>query len=135
MDMKNIEKLQLKKGDYFLLLGVFLVVVILLVVNAGNQQGNKVHVTVGDKTTTYSLAKNQKINISNCQEEDVTIGDCSIINIILIEDGMVSMGYATCPDQVCVKHKSISKNGEMIICLPNQVFVEIENDIDSEIDN
>ena len=45
------------------------------------------------------------------------------------------MEDADWPDQVCVHHKPISKNGETIICLPNQVFVEVENDIENEIDN
>ena len=42
---------------------------------------------------------------------------------------------ATCPDKLCQKQGHISKNGQQIICLPNQVIVEIisyqNNDIDA----
>lgn len=56
------------------------------------------------------------------------------INRIEIHDGDVSMTYADCPDQLCVKHASLSLTGGQIVCLPNQVVVYIvndENDIDS----
>jgi hypothetical protein len=56
------------------------------------------------------------------------------VNYIEIREGTVNMTYADCPDQLCVKHKSLSMTGGQIVCLPNQVVVYIENtenDIDS----
>ena len=41
---------------------------------------------------------------------------------------------ANCPDKLCVKQKSISKNNENIICLPNKVIVEVESEENSEYD-
>ena len=42
---------------------------------------------------------------------------------------------ADCPDKLCVHQKAISKNHEMIVCLPNKVVVEVtgseENGFDS----
>lgn len=46
-------------------------------------------------------------------------------NICTIKDGIVSMTWADCPDQICVKTKEISKVGETIICLPHKVVLEI----------
>ena len=37
------------------------------------------------------------------------------------------MEKADCPDQVCVRHSAISRNGESIICLPHEVVVSIED--------
>lgn len=47
-------------------------------------------------------------------------------NIIVIKDGVVYMGDATCKNQVCVNTGKISKKGESIVCLPNKVIVEIK---------
>ncbi|MDH8679144.1 NusG domain II-containing protein [Fusibacter bizertensis] len=49
-------------------------------------------------------------------------------NVIQIKDGLVSMIDADCRDQICVKTQSISNNGEIIVCLPHKVTVEIFSD-------
>ena len=47
------------------------------------------------------------------------------VNIVVIEDGRISVSEANCRDQICVKTQSISKIGEIIVCLPHQFTVEI----------
>lgn len=131
--MIETDKLQLKKGDYLILLVVLIVLIVTGILISGNKQGNQVHVTVNGVTETYSLFDEQRVTISN--RKDSTKKDVNIKNTIVIDKGQVYMENADCPDQVCVKHKPISKNGEMIICLPNEVFVEVENDMDNDIDN
>lgn len=76
----------------------------------------------GESEKVYSLNEDQKIEISDGS------------NVIRIMNGSVSMVYATCPDQICVHHRSISKNRESIICLPNKVIVQIENYQEAEVD-
>ncbi len=51
-----------------------------------------------------------------------------------ISSGVVSMVDANCRDGLCVKMKNISKNGEMIICLPHKLYLKIISDDDSDID-
>lgn len=46
-------------------------------------------------------------------------------NHISIKNGKADMVEADCPDQLCVHQMAISKNKESIICLPNQVIVQI----------
>lgn len=46
-------------------------------------------------------------------------------NLISVRDGSVSMEAADCRDQICVRHKPISKAGESVICLPHRLIVEI----------
>ncbi|MBO5088098.1 MAG: NusG domain II-containing protein [Lachnospiraceae bacterium] len=128
------DKLRLKKGDYVVIIFVVIIIVVLLCMNLNRKQGNYVHITVDGMTKTYSLSENEVVLFVN----DKQVFDAShtgITNTIVIENGQVYMKNANCPDQVCVKHKSISKHGEMIICLPNKVFVEIEGNIANEIDN
>ena len=76
-----------------------------------SHSGDKVNVTVdGREYGVYKLS------------EDRTIAK---LNIVKIKHGSVTMAEASCNNQVCVKHKSISKTGESIICLPNKVVVAI----------
>ena len=56
-------------------------------------------------------------------------------NVLRISDGKVEISEASCPDQICVKHRNIHYKNETIVCLPNKLVVEIvggeENDIDA----
>ena len=47
-------------------------------------------------------------------------------NIVRISGGKVSVTAASCRNQVCTEHVSISKAGESIVCLPNRLVVTIE---------
>ena len=131
--MLETDKIRLKKGDYLILLVVLVALVVMLIMISGNRQGNQVHITADGITKTYSLSEGQQIRIPKSKDSTGEQGD--IGNTIVIDNGQVYMEDADCPDQVCVHHKPISKSGETIICLPNQVFVEVENDIENEIDN
>ena len=56
-------------------------------------------------------------------------------NILKIENGKADITEASCPDGICVRHWAISKQNETIVCLPNQVVVEIENGEESDVDS
>lgn len=49
------------------------------------------------------------------------------INMILIEDGGVSMYEANCPDKKCVKMGIITNEGQVITCMPHKLVVKIED--------
>ena len=42
----------------------------------------------------------------------------------VIQNGEVFMENSNCKNQICVKHKKISRSGESIICLPNKVIIQ-----------
>ncbi len=46
-------------------------------------------------------------------------------NILSIEDGIVDMTDADCPDHICVEHIAIGYTGETIVCLPHKLVVEV----------
>ena len=48
-------------------------------------------------------------------------------NVVEISKGKVRVTEASCKNQVCVKHGSISRTGETIVCLPNRLIVRIED--------
>lgn len=47
-------------------------------------------------------------------------------NLIEIGDGQVRVIEASCPDKLDVLQGPISKPGEIIVCLPNRLIVEIK---------
>ena len=54
-------------------------------------------------------------------------------NILQIREGKADITEASCPDKICVKHRPVRGKGENLVCLPNQVVVEIENGETSEV--
>ncbi len=66
-------------------------------------------------------------------EKRIAISDTEY-NDLVIKDGKASVTEATCPDQICVQHSAISTNHEMIVCLPHELIVEIQNGDESGVD-
>lgn len=115
---------KMKKNDWILAGCVVLICAAVLVFRyfGGQESGGRVIVSVdGEEYGTYSLS----------EERTVRIGDT---NRLAIKNGVVEMEWADCPDQICVHHTEISRNGESIICLPNEVVVTIESGRSSEVD-
>ncbi len=91
------------------------------------EEGADVVITIdGEFYKQVSLREDQEIKIS---------GDETAANILKIQDGKADMVEADCPDKLCVHQKSISKNGETIVCLPNKVVVEVKSGEDAEYDS
>lgn len=114
----------MKKNDWILVTVILVLagVGFLIYTNLGRQSAGIVKVTVdGELFGIYSLEKEQEIKINDT-------------NRMIIKDGQADMIEADCPDQICVKHISISKNKETIVCLPNKVIIEIVGGEDVEMD-
>lgn len=45
-------------------------------------------------------------------------------NEITVSGGEVRVTRAGCPDQICVKHGPLRRNGSPIVCLPNRLSIE-----------
>lgn len=114
----------MKKNDWILVAVILILAGIgfLIYLNFGKHSAGLVKVTVdGELFGTYSLDKNQVIEINNT-------------NRLILKYGQADMVEANCPDQICVDHKAISKNKETIVCLPNKVIVEIVGGADTKLD-
>lgn len=55
-------------------------------------------------------------------------------NVIEIVNGSVAIIAADCPDELCVKDGPISEPGEILVCLPHKVVVEIKGKGKAEVD-
>lgn len=88
--------------------------------------GENVLVTVnGKEYGSYSLTEENQIEIAQSKDKK---------NVLVIKDHSAYIQEASCKDLICVHQRKIKKTGETIICLPNQVVVEIiggkEEDVD-----
>jgi hypothetical protein len=77
----------------------------------------------GELYKTYSL--------DGTLDKKITIDTDNGSNVIHIEEGLVYMEESTCPDKTCIKQGVIEKPGEIIVCLPNKVIVEIIGETES----
>lgn len=59
------------------------------------------------------------------RDEDIEILRDGHRNLVSIRDRKVRMEESDCKNQICVNTGTISRTGELIVCLPNQVIVEI----------
>ncbi len=55
-------------------------------------------------------------------------------NTLIVENGEAWISEANCPDKLCMGFGKISKNGEIIVCLPNRLIVVIEGGEAAEVD-
>ena len=114
----------MKKNDFILILSVIFIALsafLFLHITKDEGSGDVVVKVDGDIYGRYDITHDEIIDINNS-------------NTLVIEDRKVFMKEADCPDKLCIKQKSISRDGESIICLPNKVIVTIESGSKSDID-
>lgn len=116
----------IKKADIILAIVLILLGgIISYMIAFGNNKGDTVLITVdGEEYGRYSLAEDRNISVKQNHHN----------NEIIIKDGMVSMGFSDCSNQVCVKTGAISKTSQSIVCLPNKVMVQIIGEGEDEYD-
>lgn len=79
----------------------------------------------GQKTGVYPLSEDQTVFIPYEDEH---------YNLLFISDGKASVSDADCPDGLCIKTRSIRRNGESIICLPHKLVIQIESEKEGTLD-
>lgn len=103
----------IKKSDFIILACVAAAAAIGLgAVKLFSADGKTVTVKQGD-TVIYkgSLFTEKTVKLQN--------------NTVTVKNGEVYMSEASCKNQICAHTGKISRIGENIICLPNQVIIEI----------
>ena len=110
-----------KYGRDLILAGLLLAVALLAFFMMRKAQGQETGtgaqavVTVdGEEIGRYPLNKNGTFPLNGGS------------NILVIEDGEARVSEANCPDKVCMGMGRISRNGELIACLPNRLIIVIE---------
>lgn len=117
--MKNTSERRAGKRE-LILIGVILFLALLFFLFNGviySKPAAVVEVTIDGKLVkTLDLNKNQEISI-----ESVTGGT----NHLIIQDGKAWIDDASCPDKICIHQGKVSRDGEMIVCLPNLMIAKI----------
>lgn len=83
----------------------------------------------GSVYATYPLSEKKTLVVPAPQESEAGSNESEhpdLYNVVIIDDGSVSVSEASCKNKVCVRHGSISHTGESIVCLPNRLIVSIE---------
>lgn len=70
-----------------------------------------------EKLSTYSLNESQKIDLTN---DEISL-------IIEISDHSVRVINSECSGKDCVHTSPISKEGQIILCAPQQILIKITN--------
>lgn len=110
-----------KKYD-FIVIGIVIVLGIssLFLLNANqNVEGDMLVNVYSDNKLISSKVLREGI------DETMIVDYNDHINVIEYKDNKVSIIEADCKDQICIKDGEISKNGEIIVCLPNKLMIEI----------
>ena len=119
MNKSRSAQRRLAKADLVLLavLLLFGVLAFFAVRMLTQKNGTDVEVLLhGEIYGTYPLSEEQKIPVHQ---------NGTVTNTLQIADGTVKMIQADCPDKLCVHQNAIAGQGETIVCLPNQVVVQI----------
>ena len=105
------------KNDLIFILALLLTVSIFgLIYYLAGGEGDTVTVTLGGEFyAEYSLSSEITVEIKS------ELGT----NTLVIENGTARVVDASCPDGVCERHRPISRSGESIVCLPNELAVTV----------
>ena len=106
----------MNKKDICLILVFLLIAGVIYLFTRNGEAGNQVRITLdGKEYGTYSLAENQEVLVQ-------TEYGC---NIVQIQDGMVFMKDADCPDKYCIHQGKTNRSNKSIVCLPHKLMVEV----------
>ena len=129
--MKRGTMEQKEKKKYIrdlILVGALLIAALLVLLVIRNRQeketgsGAVVTVRTADGDEIYPLSKDGVFSLNGGT------------NTLVIENGEAWVSEADCPDKICMGMGKISKNGEFIACLPNQVIIVVEGGEESPVD-
>lgn len=116
----------MKKGDYIL-------IVLLILVSVGSFFFMRMPSSGAGKTAIVKVDGQIVKEIPFTQEN---VGKHFVIeskygrNVVEMEADRVHVIEADCPDKLDVKQGYIEREGEMIVCLPNRMTIEIREDKD-----
>lgn len=66
-----------------------------------------------------------EIDLSAKKDDEFTIETSEGNNKVVVRDGGISIVEADCSDGVCVNQGVARKPGDMVVCLPHRVIIEV----------
>ncbi len=124
----NTKRKFLKKGDSIVLLAVAAVALLLLLCGRflyPSVINGAAEITVdGELYGSYPLKDGVELIIE-------TPGGN---NTVMIENGVICVKNADCPDHLCVKQGGINRRGETIVCLPHKLVITVKDAASDDVD-
>ncbi len=112
----------MKKGDVIIIFIILLVGTLGLLGKfiIGQSSDEKRLIITKDKIILHDILLTDDLS------DAIKIGDNTEYNIINIRNGVVKVLEADCKNQVCIKDGIIVKVGEILVCLPHKLTIEIK---------
>lgn len=111
---------RLKWGDFVIVAAVLLLAAGLAAVLARGQGGELLYAEVWQDNTLV-----ERVQLT--EETDRTI-DLDGHNVIVLSGRTAAMQSADCRDQVCVRTGTLTRAGQVAVCLPNRVVLRLTGD-------
>ncbi len=106
----------LRSGDWWLIASVIALSVVFIPLLHSGGRGRIAIIRIGDAVVeTLALENNQNLVVAG------RLGETEIE----VKDGQVQVVRSPGPQKICVRQGWISEPGQILICLPNRVTVEI----------
>ncbi|MCB2293724.1 NusG domain II-containing protein [Clostridium algoriphilum] len=124
----------MKKGDK--IVGIILLIVVVIALGATSIYKMSIKGSENIAVIKHAGKVIRTIDLNKVVEsEKFTIKtDKDHYNIIEVKHNSISIIAADCPHKECVKSGSISNPGEMIVCLPYKLIINIQGHQDKSID-
>ncbi len=124
----------MKKGDK--IVGIILLIIVVITLGATSIYKMSVKGSENIAVIKHAGKVIRTIDLSKVvkQEEFTIKTDKDHYNTIVVKHNSISIIAANCPHKECVKSGSISQPGEMIVCLPFKLIINIQGNQDKSID-
>jgi hypothetical protein len=131
IERKEAQFMKLKKLDYIIIGTLILLTVIssTAVFISSRRKFDELYVNIEVNGKFY-----KKVPLYNVSEK-VKVKTERGINIIEVVNGKVHVEEADCPDKICVKDGFIHRPGEILVCLPNKVVIQIQGKNREDVDD
>lgn len=115
----------IRKGDVLLLLCFLALAAGIALFPLWSSASARVTDSSAQQNVTVRVAGDLYGDYPLAQDQELTIRTSYGSNTVVIKDSTVCVTHSDCSNQICVQHSTISKTGEMIVCLPHRLSIEI----------
>ncbi len=122
--MENNERKVINKRDTIIIVLIIIFTLACLLVPKLADSGGYAVLKCGDNVVArFALDKNGEYTFPEFEGM-----------VFTVENGAISVTESNCGDHTCMRTGSISRSGEVIVCVPNKAAVTIESKEQSELD-
>ena len=89
----------------------------------------------GEGALYAEIQHNSELVMTVALAEDAIFSPEGMPNVVFeVRDGSIAFIEADCPDQVCINTGALHRAGQVAVCLPNGLIVQVVADTDPDID-